>query len=153
MEETIPLQTEQLYEYTVRLTDFAEFGASLAETLAGQRPVPPSGVRADLAFEGRSQGRLAGTIHGVDYFHLRPDGRMELDIRAVLTTDDGACIALEAGGVALAEPGSPVMALREHVRCTTAHENYTWLNHQEIWATGEADMSKREVTIRGFVVR
>lgn len=146
------MKTEQLYEYTVRLTGFAEFGASLGEVLAGQRPIPPSGVRADLSFEGNAQGRLAGAIHGVDYFYLRPDGRMELDIRAVLTTSDGACIALEAGGVALAEPGNPVMSLREHVRCTTAHEKYSWLNAQEIWATGEADMTRQEVTIRGFLV-
>jgi hypothetical protein len=144
---------EQIYEYSLRLTGFTEFGAPLADVLAGRRPMPPSGVRADVAFEGLIEGKLSGRIHGVDYFHLRPDGRMQLDIRAVVETDDGACIALEAGGVALAPAGGPILLLREHVRCTTAHEGYLWLNAQEIWAAGEADMEKREIRVKGYIAK
>ena len=147
------MDAAQIYEYRLKLTGFTEFGAPLAEVLAGRRPMPPSGVRADFAFEGVISGKLQGRIHGMDYFHLRPDGRMELDIRAVVETDDGACIALEAGGVALAAAGGPVLLLREHVRCTTAHEDYVWLNAQEVWAAGEADMEKREIRVKGYIAK
>ncbi len=147
------MQMEQIYEYTVRLTGMTDFGVPMDEVMAGQRPVPPAGLRADLAFEGQAKGRLAGAIEGVDYFYLRPDGRMELDIRAVLTTPDGARIALQAGGVGLPRPGEPVIALRENVKLFTGDERYAWVNPLEIWAEGEANMDRREVTLRGFIAK
>lgn len=80
------MKTGRPHRYTVRLTGFAGFGASPGDVLAGQRPIPFSGVRAGLSFERNAQGRFAGAIHSADYFYLRPDGRMELDIRATRQT-------------------------------------------------------------------
>lgn len=147
------MQIEPLYAYTVRLTRMTDFGATPADAFAGLQAIPPAGLRADIAFAGESAGRLAGAIEGVDYLNLRSDGRMELDIRAVLSTPDGARIALHARGVGLNDPANGRIQLREHVRMTTAHPAYSWLNPLEIWATGEADMAAGTVTVRGFTAK
>jgi hypothetical protein len=147
------MHIEPLYEYTVRLTRMTDFGATPAEAMAGLQPIPPAGLRVDLAFAGESTGRLAGAIEGVDYLNLRADGRMELDIRAVVSTPDSARIAIHARGVGLNDPATNRILLREHVQLTTAHPAYTWVNLLEVWATGEADMAAGTVTVRGFTVK
>ncbi len=55
-------------------------------------------------------------MRGVDYQVMPADGRIDLDIRATIETDDGCRIALFADGVALTRPGEPVASLRENVR-------------------------------------
>lgn len=147
------MTTEPLYAYTVRLTRMTDFGIAPSDAFAGLQAIPPAGLRADIAFAGESTGRLAGAIEGVDYLNLRADGRMELDIRAVLTTPDGARIALHARGAGQNDPANGRILLREHVQMTTAHPAYSWLNPLEIWATGEADMAAGTVTVRGFIVK
>ena len=72
--------------------------------------------------------RHHGRAVGVDYITLRADGRIDLNIQADITTDDGEKIALAASGVAIPKPGSPVVALRENVMLTTASETYAWVN-------------------------
>jgi hypothetical protein len=144
------LDGELVYEYTAKLTGLTEYGASIEELLAGAAP-PPSGLRIDIAFEGEVRGRLAGYIKGIDYLNVRADGRMDLDIKATITTPTGERIAVSARGVAIPQPGAPVSLLRENVKLTTAHPQYSWVNGLEFWATGQADMSKREVTICGYL--
>ncbi len=143
---------EQVYQYTAKLTGFTEYGASLESLLAGAAP-PLSGLRVDIEFEGEIQGKLAGYIKGVDYLNVRADGRMDLDIKATITTPSGERIAVSAGGVCIPQPGSPVALLRENVKLTTAHPPHGWVNGLEFWAAGEADMAKREVTLRGYLPR
>lgn len=140
-----------VYEYTADLTGVTEFGASMRDFMVGS--APPSGLRLDIAFEGECQGRLAGRIQGIDYLNIRADGRMELDIRAVLTTPEGCRIALVAGGVGIPQPGDTITLLRENVKLTTAHPEYAWVNPLEFWAIGEADLDKRQVHIRGYIPR
>lgn len=140
-----------LYEYTASLTRRTDYGLDLDEVLAGEVPIPPNGLRVDLHFEGEVRGELAGRIEGVDYLNVRADGRMELDIRATLTTEGGAKLALAAGGVVLPAEGTPVARLRENVRLSSAHADYAWLNPLEVWAVGEADMEARTVTLRGYL--
>jgi hypothetical protein len=149
---TISEAAEQLYEYTLRLTRITEYGADLGAVLTGQAKLPASGLRVDIAFEGTAEGRLAGTIEGIDYLNLRADGRMELDIRAELTTADGAKIAMTAGGVGRPQAGSTASALRENVKLTTAHPDWAWVNPLEIWAVGEADIATGVVHVRGYVL-
>lgn len=62
-------------------------------------------------------------MKGVDYLRLRADGRIDLDIRATIETDDGQRISLSADGVGIAHPGNPVADLSENVRLTTASAN------------------------------
>jgi hypothetical protein len=142
---------ELLYEYTLRLGSPTEYGASLDAVVSGQEAPPPAGLRVDLPFEGEASGRVAGTIEGIDYLNIRADGRMELDLRAALTTPQGEKIALAADGVALPRRDSATVDLRENVRLRSASSTWGWLNTLQIWAIGEADMARGQVYIRGYL--
>ena len=144
---------ELLYEYKGRLTGFTEYGASMQQVLEGKVELPPGGLRVDIEFEGPVEGPLAGYISGCDYLNIRADGRMELDIKATITTPEGRKIAVAAGGVAVPEPGSTASQLRENVKLTTADPDYAWLNQLEIWATGRADIGDGSLLVRGYVPR
>lgn len=140
-----------LYEYELELTGVTDFGVRLEDVLAGNAPIPPSGLRVDIAFVGQMRGRLSGRIEGVDYLLVRPDGRMQLDIHATVLTPDGSRIAIEAGGVGLPEPGTTASKLRYHAQLSTLAPEYAWVNALEIWAVGEADVASGRVAIRGFL--
>jgi hypothetical protein len=90
------MRGEKIYEYDLDVTGLTDYGVSLEAILTGKEKVPPQGLRIDVAFEGRAQGRLAGQVRGVDYLRLRADGRVDLDIRATIETGDGRRIALSA---------------------------------------------------------
>jgi hypothetical protein len=142
---------EPIYEYTLRLGSPVEYGARLDDVVSRRQVPPAAGFRVDLPFAGEAWGRVAGTIVGVDYLNIRADGRMELDIKATLTTPDGEKIALAADGIALPRNGSTVVDLRENVQLRSASANWAWLNAVQIWAVGEADMASGEVRVRGYV--
>ena len=148
-DQTLP--AELLYEYTVKLTQVVEYGVSLEALMSGQAPPPAEGARFDIYFEGPATGaKLSGAVKGVDYVHMRADGRAQLHIHAEITTGDGKKIALAADGVALGEP--PVLQLRENVTLTTSHPEYSWVNAIQVWAPGTVDLAKGEVQIKAYVV-
>jgi len=134
---------ELLYEYTVQLTQMVEYGASM------EAAPPPEGARFDGYFEGPVTGtKLSGSVKGVDYMHVRADGRFQLHIHAEITTNDGKKIALAADGVVSGEP--PVLQVRENVTLTTSAPEYSWVNTIQVWGTGTVDLSKGEVRIKGY---
>ncbi len=140
-----------LYEAKVKLTGVTEFGVSMEALIAGEIAPPPEGARFDVALEGSSVGpKLKGSVVGVDYVHVRADGRFQLHIHAVITTDDGANIAVFADGVGLPRENSPMVDLRESVTLITSSEAYSWVNHLQVWAKGTLDLEKQEVEIKGY---
>ena len=142
---------ELIYEYTLRFTQLVAYGASADEVLSGRIPPPAEGARFDVYFEGPITGpKLKGTVRGVDYLHIRADGRCQLDIHAEITTEDGKKIALAADGVAIPAEGSPVFQLRENVTLTTNHPEYSWLNPIQVCAPGTVDLSKGEIRVKGY---
>lgn len=144
---------ELLYEYTVQFTQVVEYGSSAETVLSGQTPPPAEGARFDVYFEGPVTGaKLNGTVKGVDYLHIRADGRAQLNIHAEITTEDGKKIALAADGVAILQEGSPVFPLRENVTLTSNHPEYAWVNPLQVWAPGTVDVAKGEVRIKGYAV-
>jgi hypothetical protein len=151
MQAAIP--TESLYEYTLRITQVVDYGAPAQGILSGEVPPPPEGARIDIHFEGSVTGRLSGTVRGVDYLHVRADGRAQLDIHAEITTSDGKKVALHADGVAIPVKGTPVFDLRENVTLTTSHPEYAWVNTLQIWAPGTADLSTGEVRVKGLLAQ
>ena len=141
---------ELIYEYTVQFTQVVEYGIAAQAIFSGQTP-PPEGARFDVYFEGPITGsKVQGTVKGVDYLHVRADGRCQLHIHAEITTADGKKIALAADGVGIPEQGSPVFQLRENVTLTTSHPEYSWVNTIQVWAPGTVDVSKGEVRIKGY---
>ena len=90
MGEQTGMPGELLYEYTCSFTQVVEYGTSAEALFAGQTPPPSEGARVDVYFEGPIAGaKLNGTVKGVDYLHIRADGRAQLNIHAEITTDDG----------------------------------------------------------------
>lgn len=145
------IEAEKLYEYTLQVTGMVEYGASFQDIIGGQSPPPPGGLRVDVAFDGPVTGRLSGSVVGVDYITIRADGRVDLDIKADITTDDGEKIALAASGVGIPQPGTPTALLRENVRLTTASEGYAWVNPLQIWGVGSVDFSTGKINVSAYL--
>lgn len=147
-----PMPGELIYEYTPRVVETVEYGASSEGLFAGHPP-PPEGGRLDLYLEGPViDGKLKGNVKGVDYLNFRADGRAELHIHAEITTEGGKKVALEAGGVAIGRQGSSVFELREHASLTTHHPELAWVNTVELWARGQVDASTGQVHLRAYAV-
>ena len=105
------MRGEKIYEYDLDVTGMTDYGVTLEAILSGQARVPPQGVRIDVAFEGRAKGRLTGRVRGIDYLRMRADGRVDLDIRAIVETEDGHRVALSADGVAMPRAAEPIADL------------------------------------------
>lgn len=142
---------EFLYEAAVDFSEVVEYGVSLGAVLAGNTAVPPAGARFDVSFRGSLRGpRLSGTIVGVDYLHMRADGRAQLHIHAKISTEDGQVIAFFADGVALPQAGTSVFQLRENVSFITASPGYAWLNQLQGWGLGTVDPEKGAVRVKAY---
>ena len=149
MGDQAQLSGELLYEASPKITQVVEYGVSMEALMSGQASPPAEGARFDVHFEGPFTGpRLSGLVKGVDYLHIRADGRPQLDIHAEITTEDGKKIAFAADGVALGE--APVLQLRENVTLTTSHPEYSWVNPIQVWASGTVDLAKGEVRVKGY---
>jgi hypothetical protein len=142
---------EKMYEYDLNVTGMTDFGVTLQDILSGQTQVPPQGVRIDIAFEGRAKGRLTGQMHGVDYLRIRADGRIGLDIHAVVETEDGHRIALSADGVAVPRASEPIADLSENTSLITAAENYAWVNTRQVWGIGTVNLAVGKVHIDAYM--
>jgi hypothetical protein len=72
---------ELLCEVVVNFTKITDYGVSLPEFMSGSVAIPPEGARFDAAYQGTFLGpRISGTVEGVDYLHIRADGRFDLHI-------------------------------------------------------------------------
>jgi hypothetical protein len=151
MSEQAVLPGELIYEYTPTFTEVVEYGTSAEAIFSGQTP-PAEGARFDVHFEGPVTGKVKGTVKGVDYLHIRADGRAQLHIHGEITTEDGKKIALAADGVAIPQEGSPVFQLKENVTLTTNHPEYRWVNPIQVWAPGTVDVSTGQIRIKAYAV-
>jgi Protein of unknown function (DUF3237) len=142
---------EKIYEYDLDVTGVTDYGVTLEAILSGQERVPPQGVRIDVAFEGHARGRIAGRVRGIDYLRMRADGRVDLDIRAILETDDGRRIALSADGVGVPRAAEPVADLAENVSLSTAAEDYAWVNTRQIWGSGTVNFATGKIHIDAYM--
>ena len=145
------MRGEKIHEYDLDVTGVTDYGVSLEAILAGKEKVPPQGARFDVAFEGRAKGRLSGRVRGIDYLQMRADGRIGLDIRASIETDDGRRIALSADGVGLRHAAEPISDLFENVCLTTAAADYAWVNTRQIWGAGTVNFATGKIHIDGYM--
>ena len=90
-------------------------------------------------------------MQGTDYLKLRPDGRIDLDIRAVIETDDGQRIALSADGVAVPRDAEPVGDLCENVCLSTAAAGYAWVDARPLWGTGTVNFATGKIHLDAFM--
>jgi hypothetical protein len=85
-------------------------------------------------FEGE---RVRGTVgaSGGDYLTLRENGTMKLDVRLVLTTDDGVPILMTYTGIGALD--SDGFGLRTTPLFEVGDARYAWLNDVQGVAIGE----------------
>jgi hypothetical protein len=145
------MQGEKIYEYNLDVTGVTDYGVTLEAILSGQAQVPPQGARIDVAFAGRATGRLTGRVRGIDYFQIRSDGRIDLDIHAIVETEDGHRIALAADGVGMPRASEPIADLSENISLTTAAEKYAWVNTRQVWGTGTVNFSTGKIHIDAYM--
>ena len=92
------------------------------------------GARVDVGFEGQLSGdTINGTMQGIDYFLMRPDGVGHIDVRAAIHTDDGATIAVSITG--FCQFGHEIKDA--HVSFETADERYQWLCNAVVVGKGQ----------------
>ncbi len=145
------MRGQKIYTYDVEVTGMTDFGVGLQAILSGEQKIPPQGLRIDVAFEGHAVGRLAGRVRGVDYARMRADGRIDLDIRAVIETESGARIALAADGVGVPRAEEPVADLWENVTLDTAAEELAWVNTRQVWAVGTVNFATGKIRVEGYL--
>lgn len=145
------MRGEKIYEYDLDVTGMTEYGVSLDAVLTGSVQVPPQGIRLDFAFEGRARGRLSGRVRGVDYVRMRADGRVDLDIRALIETEDGQRIALSADGVGTPRAAEPIADLSENVILGSVAPDYAWVNTRQVWAYGTVNFATGKIQIEAYM--
>jgi Protein of unknown function (DUF3237) len=136
------MRTQLLMTLQVTVGPVLDVGASPH----GTRRVAPI---AGGTFEGP---RLRGTVlpgGSADWLLLRADGVLELDLRATLSTDDGALISMRSFGLRHGPPevlaalgrGEDVDPARYYFRTTprfeTSHPSYAFLNRLLAVASGD----------------
>jgi hypothetical protein len=143
-----------LYEVELKIIGVTEYGISMESLASGKTAPPPEGARIDVAFEGESSGpRIAGKARGVDYLHIRADGKFQLHVHAELTTSDGQKISLFADGVGTPREGEPISDLRENVTLTTSAEAYAWVNTLQVWGIGTVNLAEQVIRIKGYAAK
>ena len=147
----LSMRGEKIYEYDLDVKGVTDYGVTLQAILTGKEKVPPQGLRFDVALEGSTRGRLAGQVRGFDYIRARADGRMDLDIRATIETQDGRRIALSADGVAMPRAAEPIADLFENIVLSTAAEDYEWVNTRQFWGFGTVNFSASKVHIDAYM--
>jgi Protein of unknown function (DUF3237) len=142
---------EKIYEYDADVTGLTDYGVTLEAILSGKEKIPPQGLRVDISFEGRAKGRLAGRVRGVDYARMRADGRVDLDIRAVIETESGSKIALSADGVVVPHAGEPIGDVSENVKLNTVAADCAWVNARQVWGVGTVNFAAGKVHVDAYM--
>lgn len=145
------MRGEKIAEFSFDVTGVTDCGITLEDALSGKTPIPPQGIRLDVAFEGHATGRLAGRVRGVDYIRMRADGRIDLGVRSSIETDDGHRIALSADGVATPHSSEPVADLCENIMLMTAAETYQWATTRQVWGVGDVDFATGKIRIAAYM--
>lgn len=138
---------EKIFEYDLDIMGVTDYGVSLEAVLAGQVSVPLQGAQFDVVLLGSVRGSVAGALRGVDYLHVRADGRRELELRGSIETDDGNRIAFSAEGAGTPRDGEPIVDLALRIDFLTASAAYSWVNAKPAWGAGYANLSTNKIYV------
>jgi hypothetical protein len=132
-----------------------EFLCHLHATLQAPAVVPggPNGTRVIVPITGGTvKGpRLNGTLAhlGADWLTMRADGTAQLDVRALINTNDGAVIHVSYKGIMAPTDSGPRIITAPLFE--TGHENYTWLNAVQAIAIGAPGQNEVSYDLYRFV--
>jgi len=142
-----------LYEADVSFNPVVEYGVSIDAITSGEAEVPLEGARFDQTFQGHLSGpRIRGTIQGTDYMYIRADGRFQLHLHGLITTDDDVNVSMQSEGVSIHDERKPVAHLRSVVSLFTSSPEYAWLNKANIWAMGTIDLETGKASVAAYQV-
>ena len=142
---------EKIFEYDLTITGVTDYGADMQSLFTGRDTVPPQGAQFDFTLEGPVKGRLNGSLRGIDYLCVRPDGRRSLELRGTIETDDGSRIALCAEGVGSPRSGAPLVDLAVKIDLLTAAPAYASVNAKPAWGTGYADLVANKIHVEVYL--
>ena len=117
-----------------------EFLFRMSATLAPPSMVPngPNGTRVIVPITGGTVTgpRISGTVDalGADWLTMRADGTAQLDVRALIRTDDGAVIHTSYKGIMA--PTDDGRRITTAPLFETGDEKYAWLNSIQAVAVG-----------------
>jgi hypothetical protein len=130
------MEKEPLFEITYDITSVEEFGSSFEALLQGKLEIPKEGFRANGFLQGVVSGsEIKGTAKGVDYLYVRADGRMQIDVKVTITTEEGKNISFAADGVGIPQQDG-TMKVAENVTLFSSHTEYSHLNNLQVWGLG-----------------
>jgi hypothetical protein len=116
------LSLHHLFSFRGEATEIVDFGECT------------TGKRLDIHFDGKVEGsRVKGRMRGIDHGLIRPDGVMQIDVRAVLTTEDGANISVAIEGFLNGEKIQDT-----NVRLSTGDQRYRWLAERPVMGRGRS---------------
>jgi hypothetical protein len=140
-----------------------EFIADMEGYVTMPVPVGPAAWGTRLVFpvvRGTVEGpKLKGTVRpfGADWAILRADGCLELDVRLIVETDDGALIHVEYRGIIdLTQEqldqllsGQAVEGMKIHTapRVETSHPDYVWMNRVQFVGCGSNEVVGEELKV------
>ncbi len=136
------LKTELLFTMTADLEEGQDVG-----------PTPHGNRRIYYVTGGKFEGpRLKGEVlpGGGDWALIRPDGVLDLNVRATLRTDDDALIYTTYRGILRGSPSSPEFYFRTVPLYETGSEKYGWLN--QIVAVGVGTLTTTGVSYNVYEV-
>jgi hypothetical protein len=144
------LEKEPLFKGTYDITGIEEFGSSFEALVQGKLEIPKEGFRANVDIKGQVSGpEIKGTGKGIDYFYARADGRMQLDVKATITTQDEKNISLTADGVSIPQQDG-TFKLAENVTLFSSHPEYAHLNILQIWALGTVNLATGKIKMKYY---
>jgi len=136
------LDKKPLFEIKYDLLSVEEFGSSFEALMQGKLEIPKEGFRVNVSLKGVVSGpEFEGTATAVDYAYVRADGRMQLDVKATITTVDGKNISFAGVGVAIPQQDGS-LRLAESVTLFSSHPEYAHLNTLLIWGLGTSAQNK-----------
>ncbi len=136
------LKTEFLFTMSADLAEAQDVGAT-----------PQGNRRIYYVTGGTFEGpKLKGEVlpGGGDWALVRPDGAVQLDVRATLRTGDGELIYTTYRGLIRGAPDSPDFYFRTAPMYETASEKYGWLN--QIVAVGVGKLTTTGVSYSVYQV-
>ena len=132
---------KHIYSTSIQLTGAETFGVSYEDISNGTAYVPPQGLRMNSLLVGQAEGMMTGSMSGVDFLTINPDGTRNPDVRVLLETDDGAEIQAHYEGILIPdENGEPIARVFLKAHHSTPAESYQWIHNQSLIGIGILDL-------------
>ncbi len=120
-----------VYEVNANPNGIEAFGMDIDKVFSGQEDMPKNGIRMDVPFAGTvSGGEIEGSISGIDYITVLPNGRTMVDFHGVIEADSGEKIALKVDGLMIPTEEQGIHKFHETLSLQSTSEKFKVFNNQ-----------------------